>query len=120
LPGLVEADDLGTYVVKFRGAGQGLKALVAEVIAGELGRHLGLRVPVLVALTLDAVIDKFLARQKERLRPRTFLEVQRHLSVYWKPLHRVHVGSINRAMVASRLSEIEMQRNPTVADHARS
>ena len=42
LPGIVEADDLGTYVVKFRGAGQGLKVLVAEVIVGELGR--GLRV----------------------------------------------------------------------------
>jgi hypothetical protein len=59
LPGLVEADDLGTYVVKFRGAGQGLKALVAEVIVGELGRHLGFRVPALVALTLDAVIAKY-------------------------------------------------------------
>ena len=59
LPGLVEADDLGTYVVKFRGAGQGVKALVAEVIVGELGRRLGLRVPALVALTLDAVIAKY-------------------------------------------------------------
>ena len=38
LPGVVEADDLGTYVVKFRGAGQGPKALAAEVIAGELAR----------------------------------------------------------------------------------
>src|SRR5881628_2756531 len=45
LPGLMEADDLGTYVVKFRGAGQGPKALVAEVISGELGRRLGLPVP---------------------------------------------------------------------------
>ncbi len=38
LPGIVEADDLGTYVCKFRGAGQGLRVLVAEVIVGELGR----------------------------------------------------------------------------------
>ena len=38
LPGLVEADDLGTYVVKFTGAGQGPKALVAEIVVGELGR----------------------------------------------------------------------------------
>ena len=45
LPGVVEADDLGTYVVKFRGAGQGPKALVAEVISGELARRLGLPVP---------------------------------------------------------------------------
>ena len=54
LPGLVEADDLGTYVVKFRGAGQGRKALVAEVVAGELGRRLGLPVPELVVIRLDA------------------------------------------------------------------
>jgi len=48
LPGIVECDDLGTYVVKFRGAGQGPKALVAEIVVGELGRRLGLRVPDLV------------------------------------------------------------------------
>ncbi|MEP6464381.1 MAG: HipA family kinase [Frankiaceae bacterium] len=54
LPGLVEADDLGTYVVKFRGAGQGRKALVAEVIAGELARRLGLPVPALVVVDLDS------------------------------------------------------------------
>src|SRR3954468_18927357 len=51
LPGLVEADDLGTYVVKFRGAGQGTRALVAEVIVGELARRLGLRVPEQVVVT---------------------------------------------------------------------
>ena len=45
LPGLVEADDSGLYVVKFRGAGQGPKALAAELIAGELGRALDLPVP---------------------------------------------------------------------------
>jgi hypothetical protein len=56
LPGLVEACDLGTYVAKFVGAGQGRKALVAEVISGELGRRLGLRVPELVRLQVDAVI----------------------------------------------------------------
>jgi hypothetical protein len=56
LPGLVEADDDGTYVVKFRGAGQGAAALVAEVIVGELGRRLGVRVPDLVAVDLDPAI----------------------------------------------------------------
>lgn len=56
LPGIVEADDLGTYVMKFTGAGQGRKTLVAEVICGRLGRLLGLRVPELVAIQLDPVI----------------------------------------------------------------
>jgi hypothetical protein len=53
LPALVEADNLGTYVMKFRGAGQGPLALVAEIIAGELVRRLGLRVPDLVLADLD-------------------------------------------------------------------
>ena len=56
LPGLVEADDDGMYVVKFRGAGQGTAALVAEVVVGELGRRLGVRVPDLVGVELDPVI----------------------------------------------------------------
>ncbi|MER7569541.1 HipA family kinase [Streptomyces sp. NPDC048523] len=53
LPGLVEADDHGTYVIKFTGAGQGRKTLVAEVVAGELARRLGFRVPRLLTLDLD-------------------------------------------------------------------
>ncbi|MGX1542377.1 HipA family kinase [Streptomyces adustus] len=56
LPGLVEADDLGTYVMKFTGAGQGRKTLVAEVVCAELARRLGLRVPGLVTLELDPVL----------------------------------------------------------------
>lgn len=53
LPGIVEAEDCGMYVVKFRGAGQGPKALVAEVIVGELARGLGLPVPELVLVEVD-------------------------------------------------------------------
>ena len=56
LPGLVEADDDGLYVVKFRGAAQGPRALVAEVIAGELGRLLGLPVPELVRVDVDPAL----------------------------------------------------------------
>ncbi|EGJ73886.1 hypothetical protein STTU_1097 [Streptomyces sp. Tu6071] len=56
VPGVVEADDLGTYVVKFAGAAQGRKALVAEVIVGELGRRLGLRVPELVLVDFDPAL----------------------------------------------------------------
>jgi hypothetical protein len=50
LPGLMEADDLGTYVVKWRAAGQGVRVLVAEVVCGELARALGLPVPAVVTV----------------------------------------------------------------------
>jgi hypothetical protein len=53
MPGVVEADDLGTYVLKFRGAGQGEKVLIAELVAGEIGRALGLPVPDIVFAELD-------------------------------------------------------------------
>ena len=57
LPGLMEADDLGTYVVKFHGAGQGPKVLVAEVICAALARALSLPVPDLVAIELDPALS---------------------------------------------------------------
>src|SRR3989304_1676956 len=53
LPAVVEGDDDGLYVVKFRGAGQGPRALIAELVAGEIGRHLGLLVPEIVFVDLD-------------------------------------------------------------------
>lgn len=53
LPAIIEADDDGLYVLKFRGAGQGPKALIAEIIAGELARALGLLVPEIVLVELD-------------------------------------------------------------------
>jgi hypothetical protein len=58
LPAIVEADDLGLYVVKFRGAGQGPLALVAELVAGEIGRALGLKVPGLVFAEVDAALGR--------------------------------------------------------------
>ena len=53
LPAIVEADDGFLYVLKFRGAGQGVKSLVAELIGGEIARTLGLRVPELVFAKVD-------------------------------------------------------------------
>jgi hypothetical protein len=53
LPGLIEADDDGLYVVKFTGAAQGPRALVAEILAGELGRAIGLPVPEIVLIDVD-------------------------------------------------------------------
>lgn len=58
LPGLVEADDDGMYVAKFRGAGQGTAALVAEIVVGELARRLGIQVPELVLVDLDREIAR--------------------------------------------------------------
>ncbi len=58
LPAVVEADDLGTYVLKFRGAGQGRKALVAELVAGELARELGFDVPEIVLARLDPELGR--------------------------------------------------------------
>lgn len=64
LPGLVEASDDGTYVVKFRGAGQGLKVLVAEVIVGELARRLGIRVPELAVIDMPSAIARYEADEE--------------------------------------------------------
>jgi hypothetical protein len=58
LPAIVEADDLGLYVLKFRGAGQGSLALVAEWIAGEIGRAIGLRVPEIVLVEVDPALGR--------------------------------------------------------------
>ena len=64
LPGIVEADDLGTYVCKFRGAGQGLRVLVAEVVVSEIARRLGLPTPRLVGLQLDPQIARYEADEE--------------------------------------------------------
>ncbi len=58
LPAIVEADDFGTYVLKFRGAGQGTKVLIAELLAGEIGRLMGLPIPELVFAHLDAALGR--------------------------------------------------------------
>src|SRR5262249_21538173 len=58
LPAIVEADDSGLYVLKFRGAGQGPLALVAELLAGEIGRALGLAVPEVVLVEVDGALGR--------------------------------------------------------------
>ena len=64
LPGLVEASDDGMWVLKLRGAGQGLKVLVAEVLVGEIGRTLGLRVPELKVVELPAPLARYEADEE--------------------------------------------------------
>jgi hypothetical protein len=58
LPAIIEADDDGLYVLKFRGAGQGVKALIAELLGGEIGRALGLLVPEIVFVELDTELAR--------------------------------------------------------------
>ena len=58
MPAIVEADDLGMYVLKFRGAGQGPKVLIAELIAGEIARAAGLPVPEIVFIELEADLGR--------------------------------------------------------------
>jgi hypothetical protein len=58
LPAIVEANDCGLYVLKFRGAGQGPLALVAELIAGEIGRTLGLNIPEIVLMEVDPALGR--------------------------------------------------------------
>ena len=58
LPAVIEADDDGLYVLKFRGAGQGPKALVAEIVAGELARAAGLPVPEIVFVEVDPQLGR--------------------------------------------------------------
>lgn len=58
LPAIVEGDDDGLYVLKFRGAGQGVKALIAELLGGEIGRVLGLKVPEIVFVELNTVMAR--------------------------------------------------------------
>ena len=58
LPAVIEADDEGLYVLKFRGAGQGAKALSAELVAGEIARALGLPVPEIVLIELDCELAR--------------------------------------------------------------
>src|SRR6188472_201519 len=58
LPAIAEADDEFMYVLKFRGAGQGPKALIAELLGGEIARVLGLKVPEIVFASLDPAFGR--------------------------------------------------------------
>ncbi len=83
LPGLVEADDDGLYVVKFRGAGQGPRVLVAEWLTGEIGRALGLLVPDLVAVELAEAIGT--AEPHQEIRDLLLASVGRNIGLDFLP-----------------------------------
>ena len=83
LPAIVEADDDGMYVVKFRGAGQGTKALAAELIAGEIARTLGLRVPEIVFAEVVAALGR--TEPHDEIRDLLKASVGRNLALDYLP-----------------------------------
>lgn len=90
MPAIIEADDDGTYVAKFRGAAQGVRALVAEIVCGELGRLLGLPVPQLVKVDVDVLLSKSEPdiEIQELLRKSAGLNIALDYlpgSLYWEP-----------------------------------
>src|SRR5437867_9424627 len=95
LPALVEANDDGLYVLKFRGAGQGKKALIAELIAGEIGLALGLPVPRLAFMQLDPM----LARNEPDYEIRSLMEASAGLNLAMDYLP----GSITFDPVANKI-----------------
>ena len=119
LPGLVEADDDGLYVVKFRGAGQGPRALVAEWLAGEIGRALGLLVPDLVAVDLDREIAESEPHEEvhdllvgeRRAQPRARLPARLdHVQPGRRPGRRRRLGG--RRRLVRRASSTNPDRTP--------
>src|SRR5258707_8971367 len=95
LPAIIEADDDGLYVLKFRGAGQGPKALIAELLAGEIGRMAGLPVPEIVFVVLppdlartepDAEIQSLIgASGRGNLPPGFFPRLGKFLTLWVSP-----------------------------------
>ncbi len=83
LPALAEADDEFKYVVKFRGAGHGTKALIAELIGGEIARALGFRVPEIVFLNLDEAFGRTEADE----------EIQTNMLIWHKELWLIDHGA---------------------------
>lgn len=70
--------------------------------------------------TLGAAADRYLDRSKRRLKPRSYLEVERHLRQHWSPLKEIPLHSIRRAEVAARLGEIAIENGPYAANRARA
>jgi len=70
-------------------------------------------------VTFAAIADQYLKRKERQMKPRSFVEVTRHLKKHWQPLNGLRLDNITRAMVASRLAVIADERGATTADHCR-
>lgn len=104
LPAIVEAEDDGLYVMKFRGAGQGAKALIAELLSGELARVLGLKVPELVFLELEAAIGR--AEPHDEIRDLLNASVGLNLGLDYLPGSVTFDPAVGPAPSATLASEI--------------
>jgi hypothetical protein len=71
-------------------------------------------------ITFQAVAERYLKHAQDRLKPRSFEEVERHLKKHWQPLHGLPVSEIRRALVATRLEEIAEQSGPIASNRARA
>ena len=70
--------------------------------------------------TVGVIVERFMARQRGRLRSRTYTETKRYLQTHWKPLHGLALARVNRTTVAARLAWIAGERGPSAADRARA
>ena len=70
--------------------------------------------------TFGVIVTRFLARQKTKLRPRSYAGTQRYLLTTWKPLHGLALNRVTQATIASRLGSIADTSGPTTADRARA
>jgi integrase len=73
-----------------------------------------------VAETFGSIVKQFLSRQRSRLKPRSYMEVERHLLSHWKPVHGLPITSIQKRTVAVRVGEIAAQNGPFAANRARA
>jgi len=104
LPAIVEADDLGLYVLKFHGAGQGPKALIAELVAGELARAGGLPVPEIVFIPLDDLFWR--AEPDDEIRDLLFKSVGLNLGLDYLPGSVTFDPAVGPPLPAQLASEI--------------
>jgi integrase len=98
----------------------GARDILARVRLGEDPAARKLEARVRAADTFGVSVDVFLARQKKRLRPRSYAETKRYLFVHWKALHGMPLANIRRATVAAKLATIADDSGPIAADRARA
>src|SRR6185503_15365726 len=112
LPAIIEADDDGMYVLKFRGAGQGPKALIAELVAGEIARAAGLPVPEIVLVELDPE----LARTEPDPEIQDLIRASGGLNLALDYLRSARLAARRRARLAHRLvRRLRQQHRPHAA-----